>query len=86
MKTELQILQDNAQLLVAQRHNFDALMVKYVTSMNRLEANQNSIKLLIVQFQGRADGFAKLSTEKGNAISNEYLSIISDIQHSVDLS
>lgn len=52
----------------------------------KLIANQNAIKLLLVQYQGRCDGFAKQNTDVGNRLSNEYLGIISDIQHSVDLS
>lgn len=85
MKTEIEIQQDYAQLLVDERKNFDSLMAKYVTVLNDFNAEQNAIKLLLQSFQGRADGFAKQNTSEDNRISNEYLTIISDIQHSIEL-
>jgi hypothetical protein len=46
---------------------------------------KNVISLLLRDFQGRATGFAKQNTQTGNAISNEYLGIISDIEHATGL-
>lgn len=86
MATEIETKINWPDLFTAERKNFDSMLTKFVVASNQLESNKNAIKLLLVQFQSRADGLAKLNTEQGNTISNEYLGIISDIQHSVDLS
>lgn len=56
------------------------------TTKRQLTATRQGIADLIAVFQKRAEGWAKQGTEKGNLVSNEYLGIISDIQHSFDLS
>ena len=56
-----------------------------MTTQQKLEALQSAIRRLLVKFQARAAGFAKQGTEKGNALSNEYLVVISDIGHSIAL-
>jgi hypothetical protein len=53
---------------------------------NDIDATNVAIHELLKAFQGRADGWAKKGTDLGNIVSNEYLSVVSAIQHSTGVS
>ena len=50
------------------------------------QALEQAMASLLATFQRRVAGFAKLGTRGGDALSNEYLTVISDINHGTGLS